>query len=228
MLRWAVKKRLLNSDPTLGIEKLKNDRKQLKIITPEEFRLLFGNDWWRIWNNDRIVCAANKLSALTGLRTGEVLGLRGEFVFDDHIFVCAQYDEYGYRPTKTKNKHNIPLLSEMIAELKELKTLNGDGFLFSHDGGETPVLRKTMYKGFRLALKNIGITKKEITERGLNLHAWRHFCNTELQKAGMSIQKVQAVTGHKSNRITEWYSHFDPMEFEEVTKVQAALLKGND
>jgi hypothetical protein len=64
-----------------------------------------------------------------------------------------------------------------------------------------------------------------IAARGLNVHAWRHFCNTELQKAGLSIQKVQAVTGHKSERSTEMYTHFDPSEFGEVPKVQAELLK---
>jgi len=85
--------------------------------------------------------------------------------------------------------------------------------------------RKSMYAGFRLALNNIGITNKEIAERGLNLHAWRHFCSTELQKGGMSIQQVQAVTGHKSSRMTEWYTHFNPMDFGEVIKVQAALLE---
>ena len=225
MLKWAVKKRILQRDPTLGIEKLSNDRKALKIITPGEFKSLFCSDWQRVWNNDRIIYVANKLAALTGMRTGEVLGLKGEFVFDSHIFLCAQYDEYGYRPTKTKVKHNIPLLPEMIKELKGLKAINGNGFIFSYNSGETPMSRKSMYAGFRLALNNIGITNKEIAERGLNLHAWRHFCSTELQKGGMSIQQVQAVTGHKSSRMTEWYTHFNPMDFGEVIKVQAALLE---
>jgi hypothetical protein len=67
---------------------------------------------------------------------------------------------------------------------------NGAGFLFSLDGGITPVSRKHMYNGFMRALKSIGLTKEQISDRGLNLHAWRHFCNTELQKAGLSIQKV--------------------------------------
>jgi integrase len=77
----------------------------------------------------------------------------------------------------------------------------------------------------RKAFKNIGLTKEEISERGLNFHAWRHFCNTELQKAGLTVKKVQAVTGHKSERMTEWYTHFDPSEFGEVPKIQAKLLK---
>jgi integrase len=103
--------------------------------------------------------------------------------------------------------------------------INGEGYLFSIDGGITPVSRKLIYKSLKKALKNIGISNEEQSERGLNIHAWRHFCNTDLQKAGLTVQKVQAVTGHKSERMTEHYTHFDPLDFGEVPKIQAALLK---
>ncbi|MDR0473464.1 MAG: hypothetical protein LBH43_07330 [Treponema sp.] len=53
-----------------------------------------------------------------------------------------QYDDYGYRPTKTKGKHNLPLPASVIEELKELKAINGNGFLFSADGGGKPVVRQ--------------------------------------------------------------------------------------
>ena len=45
MIRWAVKKRILIADPTLNIQKL---------------------------SDDRIVCLANKLAALTGMQASEV------------------------------------------------------------------------------------------------------------------------------------------------------------
>jgi integrase len=102
--------------------------------------------------------------------------------------------------------------------------VNGTGYLFSLNGGATPISRKHMYNGFMKALKNIGLTETQISDRGLNLHAWRHFCNTELQLAGLTIPKVQAVTGHKSVRMTEWYTHFDPSTFGEVPKIQDDLL----
>jgi integrase len=173
-----------------------------------------------------IQCVANKIAALTGMRCCEVLGLRGEYVFDDHIFLNAQYiKKYGYRATKTKIKHHIPLTAQVVAELRKLMKLNGQGYIFSLDGGAKPVTGRHIYNGLQKALINIGITEKEIKERGLNIHAWRHFCNTELQKGGLSIQKVQAVTGHKSVSSTERYTHFDPMDFGEVPKIQAALLK---
>jgi integrase len=159
------------------------------------------------------------------MRAGEVLGLKGGFVYDDHIYLCKQYDEYGYRDTKTKDKHNIPLPDDMIKDLEELKAMNGDGFVFSLDGGTTPVCRKTMYQDYHRALGNIGISDDEIADRHLHLHGWRHFFNTELLKGGLTIPQTQAVTGHKSDRMTEWYSHFDPNEFIQARKVQENLLQ---
>jgi integrase len=225
MLKWAAKKKVIPGDPLVDIERLMNDQKKLVIITREEFKAIFVKDWRKVWNNDLLLCTANKMAALTGMRCSEVLGLRGEYVYDDHIFLCAQYDEYGYRETKTKVKHHIPLAAELVADLRQLMRVNGQGFLFSLDGGATPVTRRHLYNGFRMALNNIGMTDKEIADRGLTLHAWRHFCNTELQKAGLSVQKVQAVTGHKSERMTELYTHFDLSQFGEGPNVQAELLR---
>jgi hypothetical protein len=51
--------------------------------------------------------------------------------------------------------------------------------------------------------------------------------------ANVALSKVQSVTGHKSDRMTEWYTHFDAKDFAEVRGVQEALLlpekhAGND
>jgi integrase len=226
MMKYAAKKKIIPFDPLSDFERLLNDRKNLEIISLDEFKKLFVDDWGKVWNNDLLLCTANKMAGLTGMRCSEILGLRGEYVYDDHIFLCGQYDEYGYRETKTKIKHHIPLVEEVVTDLRELMKINGTGYLFSLDGGVTPISRKHLYNGFLKALKNIGISKEEVTARGLNLHAWRHFCNTELQRAGLPIPKVQAVTGHKSTRMTEWYTHFDPATFGEVPKIQAQLLSG--
>jgi integrase len=228
MMIEAVARKIITVTPTEKVEKLVNDRREIKIITPEEFKKLFVEDWKRVWDNDRISYTANKLAALTGMRASEVLGLKGGFVYADHIYLCKQYDEYGYRDTKTKDKHNIPLPFDMIKDLEELRVMNGEGFVFSLDGGATPVCRKTMYQDFHRALRNIGISDDEISERHLHLHGWRHFLNTELLKGGLTIPQTQAVTRHKSDRMTEWYLHFDPNEFAQARKVQETLLTPAD
>jgi integrase len=228
MLIEAAARKIIPANPIEKMEKLVNDRREIKIITLEEFKKLFVGDWKRIWDNDRISYTANKLAALTGMRASEVLGLKGGFVYDDHIYLCKQYDEYGYRDTKTKDKHNIPLPRKMIDELAELKSMNGDGFVFSLDGGGTPLCLKTMNDDYHRALRNIGISDDEIAERHLHLHGWRHFFNTELLKGGLTIPQTQAVTGHKSERMTEWYLHFDPNEFAQARKVQEGLLRAEE
>jgi integrase len=139
MMKWAVKKQIIPRDPFLDVEKLLNEKKDKKIISHDEFRALFVDDWKTVWDKDLLRCTANKIAALTGMRCCEVLGLRGEFVFDDHIFLCGQYDEYGYRETKTKIKHHIPLTGELVEDLRELMNVNGQGYIFSLNGGVTPV-----------------------------------------------------------------------------------------
>jgi creatinine amidohydrolase/Fe(II)-dependent formamide hydrolase-like protein len=43
-------------------------------------------------------------------------------------------------------------------------------------------------------------------------------------KGGLTIPQAQAITGHKSERMTEWYCHFDPAEFAQARRVQEKLL----
>jgi hypothetical protein len=98
--------------------------------------------------------------------------------------------------------------------------------VFSLDGGGKPVCRKHIYDEFHRALKKIGIDQNEIRRRGLSIHSWRHFLNTELQTQGLSLNQVQAVTGHKSDRMTEWYSHFDARQLSDVMEAQHVITGG--
>jgi integrase len=175
MLNEAVNRGLIRINPAAAVRKLKNDRKAIEIITAEEVRLLFPRHWETIWGDDRISYLGNKLAACTGMRASEILGLRGEYIYDEYIYVCAQYDEYGYRPTKTKEKRNIPLAPVILNELRRLATENNNSYVFSLDGGETPVTRRLMYNKFHRALKDIGMTREEIKRRGLSMHSWRNF-----------------------------------------------------
>jgi integrase len=227
MLTEAVERKLIAKNHIAKLKKLVNDRKEIKIITRDEFKKLFVGNWRKVWNNDRIPYTANKLAALTGMRASEVMGLKGCYVFDDHIFLCEQYDTYGCRPTKTKDKSNIPIPASLVADLKELKKINGDGYLFSTNGGVKPVSKQFVYNKFKQALENIGISKKEIADRKLHLHAWRHFFNTELLKGGLTLVQTQAITRHKTKEMTEMYSHFERSDFTKAKEVQESLLEND-
>jgi integrase len=226
MMAYAVEQELIKVNPCARVKRLKNDRKKIEIITVEEVQKLFPKNWKTIWGDKETAYIANRLASLTGMRAGEIMGLRGEYVFDNYIYVCGSYGEYGYGPTKTKENRFIPLIPKMIGLLKTLMERNGKGYVFSLDGGVKPVCRKYFYDEFHRALKRIGIDQGEITRRGLSIHSWRHFLNTELQKQGLSIPQVQAVTGHKSDRMTEDYSHFDARQLSAVMEAQEVIAGG--
>jgi integrase len=161
------------------------------------------------------------------MRISELRGLRGEYVFADYIYVCGQYTRLGYKAhTKTKQNRNIPITAAMRQELDDLVRLNGEGFVFSEDGGNAPVTMERINRGFEKALGNIGITHEERLERNLSFHAWRHFFNTVLRMNNVTDAKVQSVTGHRSKKMTDHYTHFDTRQFTEIREVQTKLLAG--
>jgi integrase len=223
MLAEAVRRELIPANPCDKVRRLKSDRKKIEILTVGEVRQLFPDDYKTVWGDKEIAYVANRLASLTGMRAGEIMGLRGEYVFDDYINVCGQYTYYGYGKTKTKENRNIPVMPEMIALLRGLMKNNGKGYVFSQDGGMKPLSQNSIRWAFNNALQKIGINQAEIRRRGLSLHSWRHFLNTELQRQGLTIQQVQSVTGHKSDRMTEWYSHPDARQIADVVKAQAVI-----
>jgi len=162
------------------------------------------------------------------LRIGELRGLRCDMVFNDYIHVQGQYLKNKYVDhTKTKHDRTIPISAAMRNMLDDLLAKNGSGYVFSDDGGKTPISNDWLNKGLNLALKKIGINYEEKLKRNLSFHAWRHFLNTLLLTSNVGLSKVQKVTGHKSLKMTEHYTHFDTKQFSEVVDVQNNLLAIN-
>ena len=225
MLGEAVRLKLLKSaNPCSEVKDLRAEDFKRDILTVEEVRKLFPPDWSAVWNS-KVVYKAHLLAACTGLRIGELCGLRGEFVFNDYIYITGQYTRDGYIPnTKTKNNRNIPITSLMRQELEELLQKNESGYVFSDDGGVTPVSTERLNRQYYRALELIGISKEEKKKRNLTFHAWRHFFNTLLRMSNVEDSKVQSITGHRSMRMTDHYTHFDTRKFSEIRDVQDGLL----
>ena len=224
MMKEAVRLRLISANPVEKIKKLKADNREVHILKIDEVKKLFPPDWRDIWDSYDVYIF-NKLAACTGMRPGELMGLRGEHIRGDHIHVCAQYSKkYGVTPLKTKDSRDIPITGFIHEELSALTARNGPGFVFSDTGGQSPFSRNRVYKETRNAFDKIGIGKLERKNRGIALHHWRHFLNTALLMANVNTLKVQKVTGHKSISMTKHYAHFDSREFTEVLDVQNSLL----
>ncbi|GHT91326.1 hypothetical protein FACS1894140_1710 [Spirochaetia bacterium] len=225
MMGEAARRNFFKKNPIESVKPLKAGNKEREIFTLGEVKQLFPDDWHSVWDN-YLVYMLNKLAAFTGMRLGELLGLRRDAIHEDYISVCGQYTRYGYsNVTKTKEHRDVPAPNKLLLELSRLHEAGGRGFIFSEDGGEKPVSRTIVYSGFKAALEKIGIDKAEREERGLTVHCWRHFLNTTLRMGNITDSKVQSITGHKTAAMTEHYTHFNTKEFTDVRKVQAKLLK---
>ena len=223
MLGEAVRRKIIKANPAQFVGKLKPDPHEVEILTPVEVRKIFPQDWREVWG-DYETYLVNKVAACTGLRISEVLGLKGEFLFDGYLAVTAQFNNYGYVDTKTHKARNVPLPKLLEKELAVLKERNGDGFVFAMPGKDKPIGRNHVVHEYYSALEKIGIVKAEREKRHLNFHSWRHFFNTTLRMANVADSKVMAVTGHSSMQMTNLYTHFKSAEFTEVRKVQEDLL----
>jgi integrase len=108
MLEEARLQGFIKTNPRASVKFLPETGKDIDILTPEEVRALFPADWREV-RADETCCVLNKLAACTGMRLGELLGLRGEYVFDGYVTMARQYSKYGYGDTKTHMERKIPV-----------------------------------------------------------------------------------------------------------------------
>ncbi|GHV96804.1 hypothetical protein AGMMS50293_31240 [Spirochaetia bacterium] len=135
MMKEAVRLKLLSTNPMEKIKKLQADNREVQILKNEEVQKLFPPEWQKIWDSYEVYLF-NKLAACTGMRLGELLGLKAEHIRGDHIHVCVQYSKkYGIMPLKTKDSRNIPITGPLHSELSVLIAKNSQGFIFSDTGG---------------------------------------------------------------------------------------------
>jgi len=224
MLKEAARLKYISINPAENIKKLIAHNKEVQILGADEVQKLFPAEWNTVWNNYDIY-VFNKLAACTGMRLGEIIGLRIEHIHDDYIHICSQYStKYGIRPLKTKDSRNIPITPNLHNELMSLAEKNIHGFIFSDSLGAFPFSRNKIYKETGIAFDRIGIDSAERKNRGIAIHHWRHFLNTALLMANINTLKVQKITGHKSLSMTKHYTHFDSRYFSEVLDVQNNLI----
>ena len=227
MLGMAVKEELLDRNPCDSVQRALVRTKPVEIMTVAEVKRMFEPvDLERVWG-DEMHYTLNMLAATTGMRIGEVLGLRGERVSSEYVEVSQQFN--GYRElteTKTHDSRYVTIPAVVARGLARLKELNGDEFLFSTDGGKTPISRSQVRDRFRRALGEVGIAPVEQSRRGLTFHKWRHFFNTTLRMGNVTDAKVRKLTGHKSEAMTDHYTHFDPRAFGDVKRIQEGIALG--
>ena len=218
MLDVAVRQGLITSNPAADVRKLADQYKPRGCYTVEEARMILSDkaEWPSV-----LAWLGSYTAAMTGMREGEIRALTREDIQGDHLEVRHSYDvTVGVKSTKADKIRHVPIPAELRDEL--LRWAPEQGFIFSLDGGTTPVGTKYFLDNLYLRMDTLGIPYKA---RRLCFHSWRHFFNTRLIAGGIQGEITRAVVGHQSEDMTDRYLHLRRSDMEVVARVQGELVK---
>lgn len=199
------------------------------VLSPAQVKDLFSEEWSE---EDPRPYAASMLAAATGLRLGEVQGLRFSDFTGETITVRGVWSDStgGYREG-TKNgqeSRSVPIpesVSEQLQKCIERSPWgdSSDNYIFySVSRAERPTTDRVLTQGFYKALTRINISEADRQKMNITFHSHRHFFNTLLLESKIPIEKIQQLTGHLSRSMTEHYYHAG--ELEDVAEAQRKLF----
>lgn len=151
-----------------------------------------------------------KLTLFTGMRAGEISGLKWDAVHLDKTLgghtgfievkrIYNQNSEKMEETTKNGSERLIPLLPEAYEALSLLQKLPNKGeFVF---GGNRNLNSRHFSYQLKVAIK------RNTDLPVINFHGLRHSCCSLLDSSGMSRRVVSEILGHKTAAVTERYSH---------------------
>lgn len=219
VLEHAYKKKYIARLPL--IERVAHTQNERGILSLEEAKAFFALPW-----NDPRHYVINLIAATTGMRMGEIRGLQRQSVFSDYLEVRTSWERgHGLKGTKTGRSRFVPLSERASTALSDLMEKSPytepEDLVFFGRRRESPIDHKLIERALYAAFAQIGIDEQQRRERGLCFHSWRHFFNSLLINGRVPVPKVQTLTGHSSNRMTEAYFHAD--EYTDVIAITGRI-----
>lgn len=237
MLRYAVSSRWANWNAALEVEKLADEKASdnrpvdENILTPAEVpKLLDAADIrWR---------PLLLMAVTTGLRQGELLGLRwGDIDWNSReVHVRRQFSKGRFADLKTKHsRRRVGLPDELVAGLKAWKLAcpkpqaddgtsppDDDLLVFPHTDGRPLNHGLLLRQGFYPAMRRAKL-------RRIRFHDLRHTFASLLIATNVHPKRIQALMGHSTIRVTmDVYEHLmRDADNEAAAKIGALVFSGS-
>ena len=199
----AILNGLIDKDPIKGVRKFKEIPRD-RVLEPEEYQRLLGHCRPQLG-------AIVQLAYLTGMRRGEILGLRWDQVdFVNKVITLEAAD------TKTQEKREIPLSGLLAELLKRIPKTLGNLYVFTFKGQRL----KDIKGAFGTACRVSGISD-------FRFHDLRHCAVTNLRKAGVSDTVIMSISGHKTYAMFKRYNRIDRGDRMAALQKAEALIDTN-
>lgn len=154
--------------------------------------------------------------AFTGLRLGELVGLRWEDLNEQQGFLTVRRtfspDGHGRlveRPTKSGKARQVPILEELTPWLEEARPFDFDHIFTGKRGGPFDsgnLARAVRWHELRDQIATFA------DGHPLRFHDLRHTFLSRLARLGIAPAHIQKVAGHASITTTERYTHLSGTE----------------
>ena len=214
----AVRHKLILSNPTEGCELPKVEHREMKTLPAEQLGAFLREA------KESGVYELYYLDLATGLRRGELLGLKWEDVDLQNGIIhvrrqVARVDgEVKELPLKTKNSYrNISISQDAVAMLTEMEAHRSSDYVFpSSTGG--PISPDSVNNMLHRVLKRAGLPS-------IRFHDLRHTFATLALQNGVDIKTVSGMLGHFSAGFTlDTYAHVTTSAQKEAAKTMGNVL----
>lgn len=232
-LNHAVKWQLLNRNVADFADPPRIQKKEIITLSPDEVKIFLSEA------KKEQLYPAFLLAITTGMRRGEILGLRWKDINFDQCTISIQKSltMVGSKPilqepktAGSKRKISVPKSTIQYLQKHKRKQeqkrsmnpskLSNSGFVISTAMG-TPVSPRNLLRSFYRILENTDLPK-------IRFHDLRHTHATLMLQQGEHPKIISERLGHANTRITlDIYSHVLPNMQEEATKrFEDTFLKG--
>ena len=155
-------------------------------------------------------------AAMTGLRQGELLGLRwrdvdwsAQRIRVRNTYVRGEHSAAGKSDLSTRR--SVPMTDRLAGELDRWsrRTIyrGDDDLVFAHPQTGNPLDRSKVTRRFQAACRAASV-------RPIRFHDLRHTFATRLAASGQPMRTIQEFLGHADSKTTQIYAHYAPSEHE--------------
>lgn len=185
----------LQSSPMKSVQFLKEPQGRLRFLEKEEVVKLLANC-------NKSLKPILILALFTGMRRGEIFGLKWHDVdFKRNIITLLD--------TKNGDRREVPMNEQVKTALIAVRKHPESPYIFCNEKGEP---RHDIRKSFSTALKDSGITN-------FRFHDLRHTFASQLVMAGVDLNTVRELMGHKDITMTLRYAHLAPSHKQHAVDV---------
>lgn len=193
--------------------------KKPRLVAQEYNWLRTSDDIRRLLNAARVetagVMEVYATAVYTGLRAGEVLGLRWDDIDFERrlITVKRSYDITPNRPTKSGEIRHVPILDPLLPVLREWRLRCPGSCVFpGRNGDPQGPSARVLQEVFKRCKERAALGEEY---SGLTFHDLRHTLASHWVMRGGDLYRLQKILGHKSVQMTQRYAHLAPEVFQE-------------